>query len=65
MNVKQKWILFILIISLSESFAQSQTYEDSLYYIINANNDTTEVLWYRLSSAGFRNYFEYYDVNKI
>ena len=38
MNVKQKWILFILIISLSESFAQSQTYEDSLYYIINANN---------------------------
>jgi len=58
-----KRLLFIPLVLISISFSQSEAYEDSTYYLIDINSDTTDILWYRLSTFGFNNYFEYYELD--
>ena len=58
-----KRLLFIPLVLISISFSQSTAYEDSTYYLIDINSDTTNILWYRLSSSVFNNYFEYYEID--
>ena len=58
-----KRLLLIPLVLISISFSQSTAYEDSTYYLIDINSDTTDILWYRLSTFGFNNYFEYYELD--
>jgi len=60
---KLKRLLFVTLAFISISFSQSTAYEDSTYYLIDINSDTTEISWYRLSSGVFKNYFEYYKLD--
>ena len=58
-----KRLLLIPLAFISMSFSQSTTYEDSTYYLIDINSDTTEISWYRLSSSLSYLYFEYYELD--
>ena len=58
-----KRLLLIPLAFISISFSQSAAYEDSTYYLIDTNSDTTDISWYRLSAFGFNNYFEYYELD--